>query len=55
MSLVPGGECCLAGEIVLLTHLRHAVLADEDSVFLLTTVTGVTLAPVHRVDLRGPR
>jgi len=30
-----------AGEIALLTHLRHAVLAVEDSVFLLTTVTGV--------------
>ena len=31
----------VAGEVVLLTHLRHAVLAEEDSVFLLTTVTGV--------------
>jgi len=31
----------VAGEIALLTHLRHAVLAEEDSVFLLTTVTGM--------------
>ncbi|MDM8084573.1 cupin [Cellulomonas cellasea] len=30
-----------AGEVALLTHLRHAVRAEEDSVFLLTTVTGV--------------
>jgi len=29
------------GTLVLLTHQRHAVLALEDSVFLLTTVTGV--------------
>lgn len=31
----------VAGEVALLTRLRHAVLAEEDSVFLLTTVTGV--------------
>jgi len=30
-----------AGEVTLLPHLRHAVLAEENSVFLLTTVTGV--------------
>lgn len=30
-----------AGELVVLTHQRHAVLALEDAVFLLTTVTGV--------------
>lgn len=30
-----------AGGIALLTHERHAVKALEDSVFLLTTVTGV--------------
>ncbi len=30
-----------AGELVVLTHSRHAVLALEDAVFLLTTVTGV--------------
>lgn len=29
------------GELVVLTHERHAVSALEDSVFLLTTVTGV--------------
>ena len=40
---VTGGqaEAMAAGEIAVLTHLRHAVLAEEDSVFLLTTVTGV--------------
>lgn len=31
----------VAGELVLLTHERHAVAAHEDSVFLLTTVTSV--------------
>lgn len=30
-----------AGELWLLTHERHAVIALEDSAFLLTTVTGV--------------
>lgn len=30
-----------AGELSVLTHQRHAVTALEDSVFLLTTVTGV--------------
>lgn len=29
------------GELIVLTHHRHAVLALEDSVFLLTTVTSV--------------
>ena len=29
------------GELSVLTHQRHAVLALDDSVFLLTTVTGV--------------
>ncbi|RJT75114.1 cupin [Arthrobacter cheniae] len=29
----------VAGEIVVLTHVRHGVEALEDSVFLLTTVT----------------
>ena len=40
---VTGAETAalVAGEVALLTHLRHAVLAEEDSVFLLTTVTGV--------------
>ncbi|WP_394285679.1 cupin [Corynebacterium sp.] len=28
-----------AGELVELTHFRHSVTAQEDSVFLLTTVT----------------
>lgn len=30
-----------AGQLWVLTHERHAVVALEDSVFLLTTVTGV--------------
>lgn len=30
-----------AGRLDVLTHLRHGVLALEDSVFLLTTVTGI--------------
>lgn len=30
-----------AGELWILTHERHSVLALEDSVFLLTTVTSV--------------
>jgi quercetin dioxygenase-like cupin family protein len=30
-----------AGRLDVLTHARHAVLALEDSVFLLTTVTGI--------------
>ncbi|WP_425953496.1 cupin [Xylanimonas sp. McL0601] len=29
------------GDLWPLTHARHAVVADEDSVFLLTAVTGV--------------
>lgn len=31
-----------AGQLAVLTHERHAVLALEDSVFLLTTVTSLT-------------
>lgn len=31
-----------AGQLVVLTHERHAVKAEEDSVFLLTTVTSLT-------------
>lgn len=31
-----------AGQLVVLTHERHAVRAEEDSVFLLTTVTSLT-------------
>lgn len=30
-----------SGELVVLTHQRHAVLALEDTVFLLTTVTSL--------------
>lgn len=30
----------VAGQLVTLTHERHSVAAEEDSVFLLTTVTG---------------
>ncbi|WP_029252041.1 cupin [Paraoerskovia marina] len=38
----PGGEEDLArGELSVLTHERHAVLALEDCVFLLTTVTSI--------------
>lgn len=29
------------GDLWTITHARHAVVADEDSAFLLTTVTGV--------------
>lgn len=29
------------GELKALTHVRHGVLALEDSIFLLTTVTGI--------------
>ena len=36
-----------AGELWELTHERHAVVALEDSVLLLTTVTGVETRP-HR-------
>ncbi|CAM5787294.1 cupin [Cellulomonas persica] len=35
-----------AGHLIVLTHERHAVLALEDSVFLLTTVT--SLEPSQR-------
>lgn len=35
-----GDPVVSAGELHLLTHERHAVIALEDSVFLLTTVTG---------------
>ncbi len=36
-----------AGHLIVLTHQRHAVLALEDSVFLLTTVTSVDAAGSH--------
>ena len=39
----------VAGELVLLTHDRHSVHAHEDSVFLLTTVTGLV-----EEDMAGP-
>lgn len=39
-GLEGGGEIS-AGELVILTHERHGVAALEDSVFLLTTVTGL--------------
>lgn len=35
-----GRRLLVAGELVALTHQRHAVRADQDAVFLLTTVTG---------------
>ena len=35
-----GQRPLVAGELVALTHQRHAVRADQDSVLLLTTVTG---------------
>ena len=38
-----------AGELQVLTHLRHAVTALEDSVFLLTTVTSQP-TPAHDGD-----
>lgn len=38
-----------AGHLIVLTHGRHAVLALEDSVFLLTTVT--SLFDSQRTDL----
>jgi quercetin dioxygenase-like cupin family protein len=42
----PSGDDELGtGVLHLLTHERHAVLALEDSVFLLTTVTGSTESP----------
>jgi quercetin dioxygenase-like cupin family protein len=36
-----------AGELEILTHRRHAVTAIEDSVFLLTTVTGLDDEGAH--------
>ncbi|AEG43201.1 cupin [Isoptericola variabilis] len=36
-----------AGELEVLTHRRHAVTALEDSVFLLTTVTGLDDEQAH--------
>jgi quercetin dioxygenase-like cupin family protein len=36
-----------AGELVLLTHRRHAVTALADTVFLLTTVTGLEDEEAH--------
>jgi quercetin dioxygenase-like cupin family protein len=44
----PSGDDELGtGILHLLTHERHAVLALEDSVFLLTTVTGSPIEPIH--------
>ena len=37
-----------AGELAVLTHHRHAVAADQDSVFLLTTVTSLPDSLVAR-------
>ena len=37
-GMAPGSVA--AGQLVTLTHERHSVFAEEDSVFLLTTVTG---------------
>lgn len=42
-----GDPVIAAGELQVLTHQRHAVLALEDSVFLLTTVTGLPGAPLQ--------
>ncbi len=39
-----GEEVLGAGELRVLTHHRHAVVALEDSAFLLTTVTGTGTA-----------
>lgn len=35
-----------AGTLEVLTHQRHGVIAEEDSVFLLTTVTSVDEDPL---------
>lgn len=41
VTVADGHDEISAGELRVLTHDRHAVLALEDSVFLLTTVTSV--------------
>jgi quercetin dioxygenase-like cupin family protein len=41
VTVADGHDEVSAGELRVLTHDRHAVLALEDSVFLLTTVTSV--------------
>lgn len=42
VEVTGGGDVVLdAGDLVVLTHERHAVTAHADSVFLLTTVTSV--------------
>jgi quercetin dioxygenase-like cupin family protein len=41
VTALEGGEEVRAGQLRVLTHARHAVLALEDSVFLLTTVTSI--------------
>jgi quercetin dioxygenase-like cupin family protein len=41
VTALEGNEEVPAGQLRVLTHERHAVLALEDSVFLLTTVTSV--------------
>lgn len=38
------------GQIAALTHHRHGVQAQEDSVFLLTTVTGIPGTDSHDDD-----
>ncbi|MGO1401196.1 MAG: cupin [Flaviflexus sp.] len=35
------------GDMKILTHVRHGVFAREDSVFLLTTVTGIVERESH--------
>lgn len=40
------GEVVLAGQLRVLTHQRHSVVALEDSAFLLTTVTSIP----HQAD-----
>jgi hypothetical protein len=37
----------VAGELLALTHRRHAVEAQEDSVFLLTTITSQEFGGSH--------
>lgn len=41
------------GQLEVLTHYRHSVEALEDSVFLLTTVTGVEGRDSHAGDSEG--
>lgn len=41
VTALDGDEEVRAGQLRVLTHERHAVLALEDAVFLLTTVTSI--------------